>query len=269
MGDPRGGCGDASTGPPRVHGAVAGDWPDAPDHAPRGPGCCVGLRRSTLWSRHAATVRRVKRDDGRCRAHLERGPTSSPTPEGVVPAAGQGGFVVQEADREAHLSAKRPSARQAPRVPAPDVGSRRPGGIEKPSAQGPPPTVGLIWRVRDRRTMLDLRRSGTRVRSGTVTVTHLAPPGPNDDPPRVAFAIGRRVGPAVVRNRVRRRLRSILRGLADDPAQLPRGAYLVSVQPKAVTSTYAQLEQDVRRSLAKIVSSGGRVRVVDGANLVS
>ncbi len=201
---------------------------------------------------------------GSCRERFDQ----LPTPEGIVPAAGQGGFVVQEADREAHLSAKRPSARQAPRVPAPDVGSRRTGGAEKSSAQGPPPTVSLIWRVRDRQTMLELRRSGTRVRSGAVTVTHLAPPAPTDEPPRLAFAIGRRIGPAVVRNRVRRRLRSILRELANDPAQMPRGAYLFSVRPAAVTSTYAQLQHDVHLSLAKIVSSDVRAPVGDGATLV-
>jgi ribonuclease P protein component len=42
-------------------------------------------------------------------------------------------------------------------------------------------------------------------------------------PPRVAFAVGRQVGGAVVRNRVRRRLRELARG-----SELPGGAWLVT-----------------------------------------
>ncbi len=114
--------------------------------------------------------------------------------------------------------------------------------------------------------MIELRRSGTRVRAGAVTMTYVAPSAPTDEPPRVAFAIGRRVGAAVVRNRVRRRLRSILRELAVEPGQLPSGAYLISVQPRAVTSTFAQLQHDVRRSLDKIVAvhDGGAPAMAGG-----
>ena len=110
--------------------------------------------------------------------------------------------------------------------------------------------------------MIDLRRSGTRVRSGVVTVTHLPTPLTGDEPPRVAYAIGRRVGGAVERNRVRRRLRAAWRALAAEPGTVPSGAYLVSVQPRAVTSTFSQIHLDLQRSLSKIVSvdlAGGTV----------
>lgn len=58
--------------------------------------------------------------------------------------------------------------------------------------------------------------------------------------PRVAFAIGRRVGTAVLRNRVRRRLRGSLSVLAADGA-LPAGAYLISAGPAAAGAPYGQL----------------------------
>ena len=57
-----------------------------------------------------------------------------------------------------------------------------------------------------------------------------------DDPPRVAFAVGRRVGGAVVRNRLRRRQRELARASA-----LPGGAWLVSAGPAAATASFSEL----------------------------
>jgi ribonuclease P protein component len=53
---------------------------------------------------------------------------------------------------------------------------------------------------------------------------------PTARPPRVAFAVPRKVGPAVVRNRLRRCIRARLAQRARDPERgLPAGAYLVSI----------------------------------------
>ena len=48
--------------------------------------------------------------------------------------------------------------------------------------------------------------------------------GPGSEPPRVAYAVGRGVGGAVVRNRVRRRLRAATRAHAAE--FVPGHAYL-------------------------------------------
>ena len=102
-----------------------------------------------------------------------------------------------------------------------------------------------IWRIRDRRTFEDLRARGRRHRSGTVTVTALLV----DDgrPPRVAFAISKQVGPAVVRNKVRRRLRAIAAAQS-----LPSGAYLLSVTPGAAASTFSELQASVAEAVAVV-----------------
>ncbi|MEA2391314.1 MAG: Ribonuclease [Solirubrobacteraceae bacterium] len=61
----------------------------------------------------------------------------------------------------------------------------------------------------------------------------------------MAYAIGRHVGPAVTRNRIRRRLRAIVRDSALTP-----GAYLVLAGPGAATAGYDELAQHLRAAVA-------------------
>jgi ribonuclease P protein component len=71
--------------------------------------------------------------------------------------------------------------------------------------------------------------------------------GARSEPPRVAYAIGRGVGNAVVRNRVRRRLRAATRMYA---ATLEPGkAYLVSARPAASTTRYGELASALNDAL--------------------
>ena len=79
---------------------------------------------------------------------------------------------------------------------------------------------------------------------GPITVTWVA--GELAQPPRVAYAIGRRCGGAVVRNRVRRRLRTIIRELG---AQLRPGAYLVGASAAAADLSYGDLKATVCQAL--------------------
>ncbi len=74
--------------------------------------------------------------------------------------------------------------------------------------------------------------------------------GPESDPPRVAYAVGRGVGGAVVRNRVRRRLRAAARTHAAE--LLPGRAYLVSARPDAATRSYAELSEALREALGAL-----------------
>jgi ribonuclease P protein component len=62
---------------------------------------------------------------------------------------------------------------------------------------------------------------------------------------RVAYAVSRRVGGAVTRNRVRRRLRAA----AAAAGPLRPGAYLVSADPAAFTMAYDALETEVARAM--------------------
>ncbi len=175
--------------------------------------------------------------------------------------------MVQEAQREAHLSTQQPSARQAPRVPAPDVQPGRPSGASLAAHQGTSPPLGLIWRVQDRRTFIEMRRSGLRVRSSSIGLSFLATSDHREMPPRLALAVPKKVGNAVERNLLRRRIRSAFHALTSDPVvEIPSGAYLLSVRPDALTSTFEGLTMELRQLLMRLAALVARqpARPTDG-----
>lgn len=87
---------------------------------------------------------------------------------------------------------------------------------------------------------------------GAVTVTYLAG---GTGPPRVAYTVGRRVGGAVVRNQLRRRLRAIV---TERASALEPGAYLIGAAPRAATVPFDQLREDVIRALARLAAPAAR-----------
>ena len=155
---------------------------------------------------------------------------------------------------EAHLPTQQSQAGQEARLPAPHGDPGGPGHPEEPPAQGPSQALGLIWRV-DRRATFRALRHGRRRHSGPLTVSWV--PGDPTEPPRVAFAIGRRVGPAVVRNRLRRQLRSCVREAA---SSLPPGAYLIGVAPDAIHLSFEDLRMTLHRALDAVTSPAARSR---------
>lgn len=106
----------------------------------------------------------------------------------------------------------------------------------------PPAAAAPLWRLSGRDEFTRLRREGRRARSGPLWVQS-APPvaaGGPATPPRCAYAIGRTVGGAVVRNRLRRRIRAVLATL--DPP-LPPGDYLVGAAPGAAGLSSTELRE--------------------------
>ncbi len=102
-------------------------------------------------------------------------------------------------------------------------------------------TRPTLWRVTRRSSFDALRRSGRRVRQGPLTVTWLPPnEGERAAPPRVAFAIGRAAGNAVIRNRIRRRLRAALQDQRARGA-LPSGTYLLSGAASLASMPWSEL----------------------------
>lgn len=74
-------------------------------------------------------------------------------------------------------------------------------------------------------------------------------PGESGTPPRVAYAVGRSAGGAVDRNRLRRRLRAVVAGLAPE---LAPGAYLLAAGPEAAALDPEEMTTTVSTALAAL-----------------
>ena len=97
-------------------------------------------------------------------------------------------------------------------------------------------------RVHLRRQFAALKHPTSRGRSGPIRLSFVESP----DPAAVAYAIGRDVGNAVVRNRVRRRLRAIVEELSP---RLTEGFYLVKCGVETPNLTYDELRNHLNRAI--------------------
>ncbi|MEE2768835.1 MAG: ribonuclease P protein component [Actinomycetota bacterium] len=106
----------------------------------------------------------------------------------------------------------------------------------------------MIDRLSRRDDFQALRREGCVVRRGALQVVYRA----HTESPtgvRVAFAIGRSAGTAVVRNRTRRRLRAVMNELAVERNGLPVGDYLIRVDPTGSNANSKDLRVDLEAAL--------------------
>jgi ribonuclease P protein component len=78
-------------------------------------------------------------------------------------------------------------------------------------------------------------------------------------PPRFGYTVSKKVGGAVVRNRVRRRLRALTAAL--DPATLTPGFdYVLIARPAAAERSFADLKNDLDQALTRVHQQQGQKR---------
>lgn len=115
-------------------------------------------------------------------------------------------------------------------------------------------------RLTDGETFRHVARRGRRAGSRTLVV-HLAVTG-GSAPARAGFVVSRAVGNAVVRNRVKRRLRHLVSEHLAALDGLPGSAVVVvRAQPAAATASYSELRRDLARCLSKTVDQPTAPRV--------
>jgi ribonuclease P protein component len=79
------------------------------------------------------------------------------------------------------------------------------------------------------------------------------------EPPRFGFTVSKKVGGAVIRNRIRRRLRALVAAL--DPTCLQLGCdYVLIARPAAAERTYAELKSDLEQAIARVHRPQGQPR---------
>ena len=116
-----------------------------------------------------------------------------------------------------------------------------------------PRTVG---RITSRAALADAQRARARGACGPVRAAF----APVDEMtpgvfPQVGYAIGRRCGSAVVRNRLRRRARAVVR---EEASSLPRGAFLVRLEPGASSLSAAQFRHDLTEAMHRAGEAASR-----------
>ena len=107
-------------------------------------------------------------------------------------------------------------------------------------------------------TAADFRQAVRRGRraGGPLVVVHLETTNVDkatNEPPRVGFVVSKSVGPAVTRNRVKRRLRHLMRQRVHTLP--PDSLLVVRAQPASAQATYRDLEAELDRCLGRVVGS--------------
>lgn len=113
----------------------------------------------------------------------------------------------------------------------------------------------MISGISDRATFARIRSEGQHVRSADLRLRYLDTAGDVAAPIALAYSISRKVGGAVVRNRIRRRLRAIFAELLDESQEPSVGAAVVIVLPGAGDRSYAELKAQVLELMKKIEKS--------------
>lgn len=147
---------------------------------------------------------------------------------------------------EANVPAQRAKASQEARLPTPDADSRGSGGAAGKAAQGSPAALrlsGELWRIGDQQSFRRLLASPRRARSDLLAVQWVPLA---EGPVRLAAAASRKVGGAVVRNRLRRRVRACIRELSPS---LPPCLLMVRLSPAAASASYHALSAALVQAL--------------------
>ena len=170
--------------------------------------------------------------------------------------------ITDSPDGQADVPAEEAAPRQGARLPRPDEddpGSSRSGRQAGTRAEAPdgltqgrgpnPPRLEMLSRPQD---FAAIQERGTS-RSHPLLIVRVLRTELGRT--RFAFATGRRLGGAVIRNRVRRRLREALRVMA--PSFRPGWDVLIIARPALVEADHDALVEALRRLLGRSGVIGG------------
>ena len=161
-------------------------------------------------------------------------------------------------NNEADLSTECAKAKRQAWLSCSHEHSRRAFSAHPTSPEEADAALRVIEALSGRRSFERLRAEG--VRRGRGPLRLVSRPAPAHNPTqsaRIGFAISRTVGNAVQRNRIRRRVRAVLRDISrEDPSLLPPGDYLFRVTVSVEHWSPAEIRNTISDLLHETVMSG-------------
>src|SRR5688500_3555174 len=152
---------------------------------------------------------------------------------------------------EAHLSTEQPRPRTPPRLPLAHGDGGRPQGAERAPQPRPQEAQRLAAPavLKNRSDFLAANKGRRAATAAFVLLVHER--GDGDVQKRVGFTVTKKIGNAVIRNRIKRRFRALAREVI--PARGIVGADHVMIgRSAAIDREYSVLRQDLERALAKV-----------------
>ncbi len=170
--------------------------------------------------------------------------------------------ITDSPDGKADVPAEEAAPRQGARLPRPDEddpGSPRPGSPAGTRTEAPDGLTAGRGTVPPRLTMLSRPQDFAAIQERGTTRSHpllvVRAVRTELDITRFGLSTGRRLGGAVVRNRIRRRIREVLRVMA--PSFRPGWDVLIIARPALVKADHDALVAALRRLLGRSGVIGG------------
>lgn len=118
---------------------------------------------------------------------------------------------------------------------------------------GNPKKVWGLWRLRKRSQFLQVYRQGQSVHTRTLVLYFLRNDGENH---RIGITASRKIGKAVVRNRIKRALREIFRNYE---VLMPAMDLVLNTKKASASASFAELREDYLSAVERVkVKWGGK-----------
>jgi len=156
-------------------------------------------------------------------------------------------FDFESMSDEAHFSAEQPGPGTPSRLPSPQRDGRRPQGAQRPPCPRPQEAQRLII-LRKRADFLAANRGRRFAMPGFVL--QVRDRGDEEPAVRVGFTVTKKIGNAVVRNRMKRRFRALARELLPIFGIAGSDHVLIG-RTGGIERDYATLRDELRSALAK------------------